>query len=1353
VRLTSAQMARMIRLLDVALALDEAGRREWLAALGVEHQDIAEALREALTSGGTEQALSTLPKVGADADAGLNTASGLTAGARVGPYELIRPLGAGGMAEVWLARRADGAIKREVALKLPLLLRSRRDLEPRFAREREILAGLSHPNIARLFDAGFAHDGQPYLALEYVVGNMFTTYSDQQRLTIRERLGLYRQVLSAVQYAHTHLVIHRDLKPSNVLVTEAGQVQLLDFGIAKLLSEGEAKETELTLIGGRSLTPDYAAPEQIAGAPITTTADVYALGVMLYEILTGERPYRLKRDTRAALEEAILQADPVPPSRAALDETAAAARGTTTKKLSRALKGDLDVITIKALKKSPRERYQTASALDEDIARFLTGEVVLAQPDSIAYRASKFTRRHWVAISVASILILTLAGGLAATSFEAKVASTQRDLAVQAQLRSLTQTAASRLHDADTPGALGIILEVLPHRGATRTYTPEALSVFEEAHATDALVTILTGHAGWVVDAAFSPDGLRVVTASFDKTARVWDVATGREVVQLNGHEDRVWSAKFSPDGQRIVTASFDKTSRVWDAATGREISRLNGHTDQVCSATFSADASRILTASGDNTARIWSVETGQEIRRFEGHTDLVKTALFSPDGSRIVTASRDRTARIWDSLSGRQVVILNGHTDRVNSASFSPDGQRVVTASHDKTARIWNAATGQQLVLLSGHADRVTGAAFSPDGQRIVTTSADRSTRIWNALTGQQITLLAGHTDVVASAAFSLDGRRIVTGSSDKSARIWEASTDRELLRLSGHADRVSSAAYSPDGRRIVTASYDKTAWIWDAATGRALTRLTGHADRVFSGAFSPDGDRVVTTSDDKTARVWDVATGREVASLIGHTDRTLSAAFSPDGRRIVTASDDKTARIWDATTARELLRLSGQTEAVSSVMFSPDGRRVLTADDLTARIWDSSTGRQILLLSGHTGPLETAAFSPDGRRIVTASTDKTARIWDAETGREVMRLIGHANVVTSAAFSPDGHRVVTASLDKTARVWDVATGREFLLFPGHADLVASALFSPDGQRVLTASFDMTARVWDARSVALDVQIGWAAAAQLDPPSSTERFDLGLPAPTDVRQWPADLPKCDQAAAASYDPDRRAPGVALEIIAADIAVADCSKTEGNSVDTARFSYQYGRALMASGNFSAARRKFEDAVGAGYRSARIDLGMLLSRPSAGMVDVPTAILLYARAWNDGVSIAAFKLGDLYEHGIPSGAGKSEYLFAPDDARASLWYRKAVEAREPNALARFGERSLISASTETNGVRKTAYMLAAFKYYAIAAERARREDWPDGAWRDWRYHRGTLARTLEREGMMQQVAEAYANILD
>jgi serine/threonine protein kinase len=428
-------MAALSRLLDEALPLDEAGRCRWLETLPAEYQDLHQVLRDALSPAAIQNLdlarLVTLPALGAIDDAGVAATGGLQAGERLGPYELIRPLGTGGMAEVWLARRADGAFKREVALKLPLLMRPRRDLEPRFAREREILASLTHPHIARLYDAGFSQHGQPYLALEYVAGTPLTNYCDDHRLTLRERLELFGQVLSAVQYAHANLIIHRDLKPSNILVNAEGQVRLLDFGIAKLLSEGQATETELTQLAGRALTPDYAAPEQIAGAAITTAADVYALGVMFYEILTGDRPYRLKRGSRGALEEAILNTEPLAPSRMWLDEKAAQARATSPRKLVGTLKGELDTIAMKALKKSPGERYATANAFGEDINRFLRGEVVLAQPDSVAYRTVKFAKRHWVAIAVVSALLLTLAGGLATTRYEARIAAEQRDIAIQ----------------------------------------------------------------------------------------------------------------------------------------------------------------------------------------------------------------------------------------------------------------------------------------------------------------------------------------------------------------------------------------------------------------------------------------------------------------------------------------------------------------------------------------------------------------------------------------------------------------------------------------------------------------------------------------------------------------------------------------------------------------------------------------------------------------------------------------------------------------------------------------------------------------------------------------------------------
>ena len=556
----------------------------------------------------------------------------------------------------------------------------------------------------------------------------------------------------------------------------------------------------------------------------------------------------------------------------------------------------------------------------------------------------------------------------------------------------------------------------------------------------------------------------------------------------------------------------------------------------------------------------------------------------------------------------------------------------------------------------------------------------------------------------------------------------------------------------FSPDGHQIVTGSLDKTAGIWDAATGRQLMLLSGHTDILNSAAFSPDGRQIVTASADKSARIWDAASGRELKLLSGHTDVLNSAAFSPDGRQIVTASYDKTARIWDVATGRALKLLSGHTGRVYSAAFSPDGRQIVTASaDKSARIWDAASGRQQLLLSGHTGRVESAAFSPDGRQIVTGSDDKTARIWDAASGRQLRLLSGHSDVIESTAFSRDGKRIVTASDDKTVRIWDTATGRLLLVLSGHGDAVITAAFSPDGKRIVTTSLDKTARIWEAQVPALETQIEWAEAAQFDPLPPAQRFQLGLPPPVGVRLWPTNRSTCDDSSAAPYDPQRLAPGVLLDQIVTDIAIEGCAKGADASASQARMRYQHGRVLMASGQFPSARRDFEQAIGDGYPVANIELAMLLSRPSSGMLDVPRAIETYEKAWKDGVSIAAFELGTLYEHGIRADADKSQFVMAPDEARAWFWYQKGVDAAEPYALARFAKRVDVAAFTKDHTPAQNQLLLEAFKYYAAASERARIEDWPDDAWRTWRYRRASLARVLARQGMMQEVADAYTDV--
>ncbi len=380
--LSARELAAVSRLLDEALSLDVDARAAWLDALPAEHALLLPALRRMLQRANASSSLllDRLPRFSESRHERFTRK--LKAADRVGPYELVRELGSGGMAEVWLARRADGAYKREVALKLPKLTRLRRNLERHYERERDILASLEHPNIARLYDAGLAPDGLPYLALEYVQGQPLTAWCDAHRVGLRDRLKLLLQVIEAVQYAHDRQVIHRDLKPSNVFVTASGQVRLLDFGIAKLLEDDEGDGSALQLYT-RALTPDYASPELLRGETVDSRADVYSLGALLYEMLSGDRPYRLSfAGPPAQLAAAIDQLWIVSPSETVV-AGAGPARATTDDRLAGRLRGELDAIALKALALLPEERYASVAALAEDVQRYLKGERVLAVPDRI----------------------------------------------------------------------------------------------------------------------------------------------------------------------------------------------------------------------------------------------------------------------------------------------------------------------------------------------------------------------------------------------------------------------------------------------------------------------------------------------------------------------------------------------------------------------------------------------------------------------------------------------------------------------------------------------------------------------------------------------------------------------------------------------------------------------------------------------------------------------------------------------------------------------------------------------------------------------------------------------------------
>jgi WD40 repeat protein len=591
----------------------------------------------------------------------------------------------------------------------------------------------------------------------------------------------------------------------------------------------------------------------------------------------------------------------------------------------------------------------------------------------------------------------------------------------------------------------------------------------------------LVEQCGMLTSASFSPDGTRIVTASWqNQTARLWNAVTGQEITILDRHENGLTSASFSPDGARIVTTSWDRTARLWDAITGKEITVLRGHEDWVQSASFSSDGTRIITSSYDGTARLWETLTGQEIATFRSREDLMLTASFSRDNPRIVTKGADGSARIWDAITGKEITVLRGHEDWVQSASFSLDGARVVTASQDRTARLWDAITGKEIHILRGHEHWVWDARFSLDGSRIVTASSDRTARVWDTATGHGIAVLRGHGDWVRSASFSPDSARIVTASADGITRLWNAITGQEIVAPSGHQNWVWSVSFSSDNTRLLTASRDGTTRLWDAITGQELAVLLGHEHWVESASFSPDGSRIVTASWDRTARLWDASSGQELAVLLGHEHWVREASFSPDNTRVLTASRDGTARLWDAVTGQELAVLLGHEHWVQSASFSSSGACIVTAShDRTSRVWNAITGHEIATLRGHKDFVESASFSPDGTRIVTASWDRTARLWEATTGQEIAILRGHEQRVQSASFSSDGTRVITASWDGMTRIWEAVTGQEIAVLRGHEHgLISCASFSPDGTRVVTASWDRTVRLWDATNGQEIVQI-----------------------------------------------------------------------------------------------------------------------------------------------------------------------------------------------------------------------------------------------------------------------------------
>lgn len=571
-----------------------------------------------------------------------------------------------------------------------------------------------------------------------------------------------------------------------------------------------------------------------------------------------------------------------------------------------------------------------------------------------------------------------------------------------------------------------------------------------------------------VFSVAFSPDDKYVLTGGYERTARLWDIESGREIRRFEGHSSFAWSVAFSPNGKQVLTGSRDGTARLWNIETGEEIRRFEGDSGAIWSVAFSPNGEQILAGSFDGAANLWEVKTGKRLRGFQGSSEGPSGVAFSSDGKRVLLDD-GKIMRLWDIETGKEIQKFEGHTASIWSVALSLDDKYALTGSDDQTARLWDVKTGKELRRFEGHTKNIVSVAFSPDSKLALTGSQDGSARVWDVETGKELSRFSEHRTVagVWSVAFSHSGKYAVTGGFDKTVRVWDVKTAKELRVFEGHAHIVLSARFSKDGKYVLAAGLGSAVSLWEMSTGREIRRFA--ARNSWSAALSPDGKYVLTGSEDPIAQLWSVETGKELRRFEGHSDGIFRVAFSPDGKYALTGSEDKTARLWNVETGKELRRFEGHSGSINSVAFSPNGRYVLTAsNDNTARLWNVDTGSEVRRFEGHSHSVDAVAFSADGQYVLTGSQDRTARLWETETAKEVRRFERDLDHVWAVAFAPNGKYVLTGDDGEKAVLWDVYTGKELRRFEGHSGIVQSVAFSPDGKYVITGGYDSTLRLWE---------------------------------------------------------------------------------------------------------------------------------------------------------------------------------------------------------------------------------------------------------------------------------------------
>ncbi|HSU52810.1 MAG TPA: WD40 repeat domain-containing serine/threonine-protein kinase [Candidatus Dormibacteraeota bacterium] len=1053
-------------------------------------------------------------------------------GDTIGRYKIREQIGQGGCGTVFVAEQQE-PVRRRVALKVIKLGMDTRQVIARFEAERQALAMMDHPNIAKVLDAGSSDSGRPFFVMELVRGIKITDYCDQHKLSTTDRLKLFTQVCQAVQHAHQKGIIHRDLKPSNILVTLHDSVpvpKVIDFGIAKATADQKLTDkTVYTALEQFIGTPAYMSPEQaeMSGLDIDTRSDIYSLGVLLYELLTGETPFKPEELLALGLDamrRTLREKDPARPSTKLstmldADLTAIAQhRQADPPKLIKSVRGDLDWIVMKCLEKDRTRRYETANGLAVDIQRHLTSEPVVARPPSSLYRFQKLARRNRAAFAAMAAICVTLLTGAGIASClyirerqarrESETAK-QNEARQRVQAESAEQVAKSSAEQVKVALASSDFLQAGrliadQERTDALAYLVRSLSLNPTNEAALTRLTTLLAYHSWGVPkftlnapasttfgtklfarlshpVQFSPDGRRILTTFRKETARVRDAESGQLLVELEAGV----SAQFSPDSKRLLTTSTN-AAQLWDSQTGKLIAPPLANGGQVWSPEFSSDGRRIL-ARSQNRIRVWDGNTGQSLSELIMTNNLI-SAHFSSDGVRILTlsgATRPRPGAL--------------------PANRRPGTNQV---------QLWNATNGQMLIELAQ--SESVDALLSPDGRLIITRSLD-SERVWAAATGLPVTEPLNdsrqspeRTSLERPSAFSPDSASFLTISNNEVC-IRDSRNGAPLTETLKDKSPVTAAEFSADGNRILTISGARGTFraglifrTWDAKTGQPLMEPKKLSAPVELAAFSRDGRRVVTTSGEN-AWVWNAENGELLLGPLSQGSPFLSAEWNPNGKSILTLSASAVLRVWEARSSEPPGARFDHGTRLRSAEFSPDGRHLLTASEqagklengrmvfttngLTGRLWDVQSGQPEGEPMEFGGPLQALQFAADGKTVVSCSTHgprtfrsstqttNEVRVWDAQSGRPLNETIP---VAGRAVPAPDGtHILVVKSIRSgaafatncEAQLLEAQTGRpltELVRFASGP--VARIAF--DGLRMAAQdAFSARITVWDLRT------------------------------------------------------------------------------------------------------------------------------------------------------------------------------------------------------------------------------------------------------------------------------------------